>query len=176
MTHNNAKRTAYWKSSSLFRQTRSDILVNCFLKYSEQDSDQMSWKETKGKVTFIYTSLQCFTHHNYCSQLLRAITVTLKNNLCLQSVFLGEQVLSHKSLHSILSPCFLLLMYQLCYLNHSTLPFYASQYMHKEEVGKKQSCALLCREKCVKQSFLRKDKSESRVFMYQTLWTRLKRR
>lgn len=149
----------------MFRQTWSDILV-IFLKYSEQDSDQTSWKETKGKDTFIYTSLQCFTHRNHYSQLLRAMTVTLKNNLCLQSGFFGEQVLSHKSLDSILSPWFLLL-YELRYSKDSTLPFYAFQYVHKEEVGKKQSCALLCREKCVKQSFLHKDKSESHVLMYQ---------
>lgn len=88
LKYNNGKRSAYFKSSSLFRQTWRDILVICFLKYSEQDSDQTSWKETKGKVMFIYISLQCFTHRNYYLQFLRAITVTLKNNLCLQSLVL----------------------------------------------------------------------------------------
>lgn len=147
LKYNNGKRSVYFKSSSLFRQTWSDILVICFLKYSEQDSDQTSWKETKGKVTFIYISLQCFTPHNYYLQFLQAITVTLKNNLCLQSLvwfwfFFWEQVLSHKSLDSILSPCFSLLMYEQRYLKHSTLPSYVFQCVHKKEVGKKQSCAL----------------------------------
>lgn len=87
--------------------------------------------------------------------------------------FFGEQVLSHKSLDTILSPWFLLLMHEQCYSEHSTLRF---QYVHKEEVGKKQSCALLCREKRVKQSFLHSDRSESRVLTYQTFWTRLKKK
>lgn len=106
LKYNNAKRTAYFKSSSLFRQTWSDIL--CYL-LSEIFRTGFWSNELEGnkRESHIYIHPSSVF---YSSQLLFATLAgyySYPQEPPLSSkCFFGEQVLSHKSLDTILSPCF----------------------------------------------------------------------
>ena len=156
----------------LVQQAWSSFLVICFLKYSEQDSDPTRWKEMK--VTFIYISLGFRSAPPLLTTLAGYYRYPQEQSLSSEPCF-AERVSSRKSRDSIRSPWFFLLKHKLCYSKRRTLLFYAPDRHPRQRLATSSPVHVRA-EKRAKQSFLHQDKSESRVLMDQTLWTRLKRR
>lgn len=129
------------KSASLFRQTWRDILVISFLKYSEHDSDPVSWKENH--IYIHLSSLLTTPVRSFC----RLVQSPSRTTLVFKVGIFVEN--SHKSLDSILNPWFSLLMYVI--LTH-TLPFCVFQHMHKKSWAK-PSPVHLCAERRYKVIF-----------------------